>query len=270
MPTTVYGTQVYQADHERTLARGVLFTQAELVSLLNGPVKSVVQDPEGKEGIRMLLASVATTGFEQAALEEMLADETAVPSWLIGEAIAEVFVTGAHQCEFPWPSGRDLKNPNASPTGADLVGFQLTDDAECPYRFAFGEVKTSVEQKWPPQVAYGRAGLQQQLEDLRDSKEVKAALFRYLGFHASNTPWADKFRSAAKRYLQSNYEDAVLFGLLIRDVEPKANDLRKRAVNLSSNQPPATAILIYALYLPNQMIEKLPALLGNGDHESAS
>lgn len=264
MTAFVHGTQIYQTDHEKITARGVLFAENDLKSLLKGPVKSIVQDPEGKDGIRMLLSRVATTGFEQAALEEMLSDESEVPSWLIGEAIAEVFVTDNHQCEFPWPSGRDLKNPNASPTGADLVGFQLTDDPQSPYRFAFGEVKTSVEQKWPPQVVYGRCGLQQQLEDLRDSKEVKGGLFRYLGFHAPNTAWADKFRSAAKRYLQSNFEDAVLFGLLVRDVEPKADDLKNRAVKLAVNQPSSTTILIYALYLPNQMIDQLPMIFGEG------
>ena len=102
-------------------------------------------------------------------------------------------------CVFPWSTGRDLKNPNASPAGCDLTGFQPVDDEELPYRFAFGEVKTSEHNQSPPSVMTSLGG---QLRGLRDSRKVKDALCRYLGHHAVRADWEPMFKSAAKRYLR--------------------------------------------------------------------
>ncbi|OSO71148.1 hypothetical protein B6N17_021595 [Stutzerimonas stutzeri] len=255
------GTEAYNIDHEQTHARGVLISESDLHDMLAGPINKIINDTQGKSDIRVLLSSVVNTGFENAALESLLQESFDVPDWLIGEALAEFLITEERECEFPWPSSRDLKNPNSNATGADLVGFQKTGDPDTPYRFAFGEVKTSTEEKWPPQVVYGRGGLQEQIEDLKSSQPVKRGLFLYLGHHAQNSTWADMYISAAKRYLQSDYCDSSLFGVLVRDVEPKSLDLKQRAIKSSKEKPVDTQIAFFAIYLPLGAIPALPKLL---------
>jgi hypothetical protein len=70
-------------------------------------------------------------------------------------------------------------------------------------------------------------GGKQQLEDLRDSTEHKDALVRYLSLHSVNASWIDLFKHAFRRYISSKTNVAI-FGLLIRDVTPKPEDLSAR------------------------------------------
>lgn len=254
MPT---GQEVYNTDAAPVVARGLTYTDQHLDEMLQGPVKKILQDTTGTDELRELLSSVVSTDFEQEGLEELLTDNTVPENWRVGEAIAEGFVTDHGGCIFPWPTGRDLKNPNASPAGCDLTGFRPTGDDDLPYRFAFGEVKTSDQEVWPPSVVYGRHGLQKQLEGLRNDRKVKDVLCRYLGHHAPKADWGPMYKSAAKRYLQSNTTDVSLYGVLVRDVEAKSNDLSRRASTLSQECPEQTAIELYALYLPLQAISSL-------------
>jgi hypothetical protein len=142
----------------------------------------------------------------------------------------------------------------SSPAGTDLVGF---GKHESEFVFAFGEVKTSTEHKWPPSLIYGRHGLKQQLEDLRDSTEHKDALVRYLGLHSVNASWIDQFKQAFRRYASSKTNVAI-FGLLIRDVAPKSDDLSTRARSLSKGCPPDSRIELIAIYLPAGAVPTLP------------
>lgn len=66
-----------------------------------------------------------------------------------------------------------------------MVGFQSngTDDF-----FAFGEVKTSTENKYPPGATHGRTGLKQQLEDLKDDVKIKDDLVLHLRYRAITAP----------------------------------------------------------------------------------
>ncbi len=251
------GQEVYNTDAAPVVARGLTYSGQQLDEMLQGPVKDILQDATGSDGLRELLSSVVSTGFEQEGLEELLTDDMVPDNWRVGEAIAESFVTDHGNCIFPWPTSRDLKNPNASPAGCDLTGFRFTSDDDLPYRFAFGEVKTSDQKVWPPSVVYGRHGLQKQLEGLRDNRKIKDALCRYLGHHAPKADWEPMYKSAAKRYLQSNTKDISLYGVLVRDVEAKTNDLSNRATILSRACPEKTTIELYALYLPQQTISSL-------------
>lgn len=261
MSSVNWGNEIYSVDYQSVKARGVSLEESELEGHLQGSVRTILTDPQGNSDIEAMLSSVVSAGFEKTALDNLLKDESSTPDWLVGEALAEAFVADNESCVFPWPSGRDLKNPEASATGADLVGFQSTGDEGKPYRFAFGEVKTSEEEKWPPQVVKSKSGLQKQLEDLRDSTKTKSGLFRYLGHHAKNSDWSEMYKSAASLYLKSKYEDASLFGILVRDVDPKDLDLKQRAINLSQNKPPNTSISLYSLYLPKKSICKLPEIV---------
>lgn len=249
-------TLAYDAGTQPVIAHGLSYQDEQVSEMLAGPVKHILQDTAGNDELQELLGSVVSTEFEQEGLRQALIDETVPDNWRVGEAIAEAFVADIGNCVFPWPTGRDLKNPNASPAGCDLTGFQPVKDAELPYRFAFGEVKTSEENKAPPSVM---TSLGTQLFGLRDNRQVKDALLRYLGLHAVRAPWEPMFKSAAKRYLSSNTTDVAVYGVLVRDIAPSASDIAGRAKALAADCPVQTDIEMYALYLPLNMIGTLSA-----------
>lgn len=254
MPTPK-GQEVYTIPAAApVVAGGVVLSDAELGEALKGPVASILRDDEGNAQLEVLLAGLVTTEFEQERLRAAL-DATPDPEdWRVGEALAEAYLSEHRQCEFPWHGGRDLKNPKASAAGTDLVGFQHEPN-QGP-RFAFGEVKTSYEEKYPPQVVTSRHGLSEQVELLRDSCETKNHLLTYLAHKARTTDWEDTFKGAARRYF-TDPTDVCLFGVLVRDVVPSELDLRARAKALAKNCPSATVIELRAVYLPSKCIPSL-------------
>jgi hypothetical protein len=165
------GTERYNEDVEPVIARGVSFTEAELETALIDSVLPIIWDDTGAEILRSILRTSATTEFSMDNLERILSTECMPENWRVGESLAEAFLIEHKDCEFPWPSGRDLRNPRASPAGTDLVGFQLIDPND--HRFAFGEVKTSNEKSWPPSAINGHHGLKKQFKNLRDSTDIK-------------------------------------------------------------------------------------------------
>jgi len=248
------GVTVYAIGTGHVTGTGHQFSEAEVVAALKERLPAILWDEAGKADIGDALAGVASTHFESDRIAEALGRDREVEDWQVGEAIAEAYLIDHHDCEFPWPSSRDVRNPNASPTGADLVGFQKHDET---LRFAFGEVKTSGEKKYPPHAVFGRSGLQKQLEQLRDSKQVKDHLvLRYLALRAQKSAWYDKFVTATKRYL-ANDTDVSLFGVMVRDVEPHKDDLSGRTSALSKACPKSTTIGLRAFYLPDKSISTL-------------
>ena len=244
----------YDTGIPPVIAHGLSYDDEQVDEILSGPVKEILQDTAGNDELQELLSSVISTEFEQEGLQEIFVDDTIPDNWRVGEAIAEAFVADKEECVFPWPTGRDLKNPNASPAGCDLTGFQPVDDGQLPYRFAFGEVKTSEHNQSPPSVMTSLGG---QLHGLRDDRKVKDALFRYLGHHATRAEWEPMFKSAAKRYLRSDTTDVAVYGVLVRDIEPNASDISGRARTLAVTCPDHTDIKMYALYLPRNSIGSL-------------
>lgn len=244
------GTQAYQVDSTPVIARGATYTAQELDDALADPVSGILSDTTGNIDLQSILTSLITTEFSEQSVNRILtAGPHVLEDWRVGEGFAEAFLNTHRNCSFPWPSGRDLKNPNSSPAGTDLVGFQRTDTPVQSHRFAFGEVKTSAQAAWPPSVVYGRHGLQAQIEGLKTSSSVKDLLVKYLGHHAPGTSWFPNFQSAASRYL-ANTEDVSLFGILIRDVDPRQQDLENRAQDLATNCPGLTSIELRAMYFP--------------------
>ena len=254
--TLAVGTELYNADVPPVTARGASYTDAELDTTLGGSVSSILWDDAGTANLQAIIASAATTDFSDQSVKRVLANRVTPENWRVGEGLAEAFLIEHRACEFPWPTGRDLKNPSASPAGTDLVGFQSTDAVEDTFRFAFGEVKTSEQEAWPPSVVNGPHGLRRQLEDLRDSTAVKDSLMRYLGHHANGTGWSSRYQSAAKRYL-ANPCDVSLFGVLVRDVEPRSEDLASCAGGLADGCPMETSVELRAMYLPRHTITSL-------------
>ncbi len=249
------GTECYNVDVTPLIARGIQYASGDLSQALGGRVAAILNDDDAKTRLEEILLSLATTSFQVDALRSLLSSSSGdLPSWRVGEALAEAYLTHHRGCEFPWPIGRDLRNPAASPAGTDLVGFHLNKKE---VRFAFGEVKTSEQEKWPPSISTGRHGLTEQLSQLRDSVHVKYHLVRYLALRAASADWRLTFEVAAARFL-SNSSDVSLFGALIRDVEPKPADLRGRAETLVNGCPASTSIELWAIYLPTGSIATLP------------
>lgn len=249
------GTENYSLGSPPSIGTGLVWSDEELDGAINGPVSALIFDDQGKTDIRELLAGVAETSFEQEQLAQALADPDDVEDWRVGEAIAEAYLTEHRECLFPWPDGRDERKSGSSLPGADLAGVQQDEHGD---RFVFGEVKTSGEAKYPPGAVYGRTGLKQQLDDLRDNVGIRNDLFKYLGHRAKNATWQDRFKSASKRYL-NNTSDIQLFGVLVRDVEPSVDDVRVRVEKLGDNCPAGTQIELLALYLPAGAIGNLTA-----------
>ena len=249
------GAECYCHGALPSTGTGRSWTAEELGTAINGQVSALVIDDKGKADIEELLAGVAETSFEQEQLAQVLAAPDDIEDWRVGEAIAEAYLTEHRDCLFPWPDGRDERMSGSSLPGADLVGVQHDEHGD---RFVFGEVKTSGEAKYPPGAVYGRTGLKQQLEDLRDKVGIRNDLFKYLGHRAKEATWRDRFKAASKRYL-NNTSDIQIFGVLVRDVEPNVDDVRVRVDKLGNGCPTGTQIELLALYLPTGAIDSLAA-----------
>jgi hypothetical protein len=254
--TMTPGTEVYNVDIPPVVARGASYSDEELDTAVRDSVSHILWDDAGKSNMESILSGITTTTFLGDELRRVLVNRPVNENWRVGEGLAEAFLVEHRDCEFPWPTIRDLKNPGASPAGADLVGFHKIGNPENTHRLAFGEVKTSQQEVWPPDVIDRPHGLKNQLKKLRDSTIMKDDLFRYLAYRAQDAEWLPFFKSAAKRYL-SNPSDVSLFGILVRDVEPKAKDLSKLALKLAAGCPLQTSIELRAIYLPLKAITTL-------------
>lgn len=251
------GTECYNLGAHPCTGAGRVWKDVELAKAINEQVSAIVCDDTGKADIEELLTGVVETDFDRQQLAAALADSNDIEDWRVGEAIAEAYLTVHRNCLFPWPDGRDERKSGSSLPGADLVGIQHDEHGD---RFAFGEVKTSAEAKYPPGVVYGRTGLKQQLEDLRDKVGIRHDLFKYLGHRAKAAHWLERFRAASRRYL-ANTSDVQLFGVLVRDVDPHEDDVRARVEKLSNGCPAGTQIELIALYLPSGAISSLASIV---------
>ncbi len=249
--TVSAGEIVYRLGKAPSSGLGLRWSDGELNDAMDGRISEVLFDDEGKANVEGILANLVETDFALEGLRRVLKDPEMIEDWRVGEALAETYLTEHRSCSFPWPDGRDVRKSGSSLPGADLVGFGVDEDGDC---LAFGEVKTSSEQVYPPSAMYGRTGLKQQLEDLRDEEAVRDDLVRYLGFRAGSAPWRTRFERAAIRYLR-NSSDIQLYGCLIRDVEANRDDLRARVGKLAVACPEKTRIEVLALYLPPECLD---------------
>lgn len=246
------GQIIYDLGSAPCKGAGLLWTADELEAALV-PISSIVFDDEGKAEVEELLAGLVDTEFGVDNLQRILKAPDNVEDWRVGEAIAETYLVAHRVCVFPWPDSRDERKAGSSLPGADLVGFVVDDAGEC---LAFGEVKTSSENNYPPGAMHGRTGLKQQLEDLRDKVDMRDTLLSYLCIRAKGQSWKPRFEVAAKRYV-NNKSDFHLYGVLIRDVAPGVDDLRVRVEKLASELPTGTRIELLAVYLPPGSVGEL-------------
>jgi len=249
------GTVEYTLGTPPVTGCGVSWTTEELDTALAGHVAHVVFDQEGTADITALLESLPDTDFESDELAKIFIDDTPPKDWEVGEVLAEVYLTQYRDSYFPWPDGRDIRKPKSSLPGADMIGFYGNEEET---RFAFGEVKTSKENKYPPQVVkYGEHSLNKQLTDLRDKRSLRDKAIFYLGHRATKSNWKKVYQSAVKNYLKTGGTYVAIFGVLVRDVLPNSDDLETSRQLLSGNCLANTLIELLAIYLPTGSIDFL-------------
>lgn len=249
------GTTEYTLGTPPVTCFGVSWTAEERDAVLAEPVASVVFDNEGTANIAALLEGVPGTDFAGDEIARILDNDTPPTDWEVGEAIAEAYLTHHRNSYFPWSDGRDIRKPKSSLPGADLIGFHKNNEET---RFAFGEVKTSKENKSPPQVVrYGDHSLNRQLTDLRDKKPLRDRAVVYLGHRATRSGWQRTYQKAAKNYIKTKGFGVMIFGVLIRDVPPNSDDLAASRQMLFENCPEKTLIELLAIYLPAGSIDTL-------------
>ncbi|EPK5416466.1 hypothetical protein PXI46_003577 [Acinetobacter baumannii] len=212
-------------------------------------VKQRVEDTEGKEEFADHLRGLALTGMAKESLEAFLtAGEVEPLDWAVGEALAEAYLIKQHNIIFPWNMEREKRNIHASTAGADIVGFVEKDGS---FSLVFGEVKTSSELKFPPQVITGRSGLYHQLDELaHDLTKIRQLLLWLLPRIKTSGIFVEAYNKACEAFFSSQFKAITLFGILIRDTSPNPNDLASRGQKLRSTLTPPTQCHLIALHLP--------------------
>lgn len=244
------GSEVYNVDHLRVVARGRSHSASQRDAALDSDVRALVRDDSGAKKAATLTSSLHLTGFQTKNLDAVLNGGSPPKDWEVGEAYGEAYLGTHKRCHFPWSDRWDERKDKSSLPGSDLVGLQETGAPKSPsFRFAFGEVKTSTDEKRPPGVMYGKEGPKKQMEDLRDQHEIRNTLVRYLTMRAQGADWEEKFRTALVRFLAES-TDVAIFGVLIRDVTPDERDLKTRSQNIAKKHPAKMHIELLAIYLP--------------------
>ena len=216
-------------------------------------ISTLVGDVSARDVLEDLLSG---TDFDSGTLGTILLSDDGDPpaTWRIGEALGQCFLEDARGCFFPWPLSFDLRNPSASPSGTDLVGF--TQDAAGD-RFAFGEVKTSSDTAVPPRVVTRSGdGLQAQLTTLCRAADRRAALVLYLAPRARGSEWAERFRSAASRFFKEQ-GDVAIFGVVVRTTPPDLGDLAACAEHVREYRAPNMNLELVGLYVSSARLDSL-------------
>jgi hypothetical protein len=250
------GTEKYRLGTHPVSGAGYGFSEKEFEFAITGSVASTVFDDHGNASVEDFLLSLNTTGFVADSVNRILHQFSPPENWRVGEAFAETYLVHHRNCIFPWSDSRDERRQGSSLPGADLIGFQI-EGKSC--RFAFGEVKTSNQKKYPPNVLYGRSGMTAQLEDLCSSRNTRDNLVKYLIFREKSLSMDDvsRLRLAGLQYLE-NPDNCTIFGVLIRDVEPLQDDLRTRVgFFVAAKYPEEMVIELIAIYLPAEQIDAL-------------
>lgn len=229
---------------------------------LNTKTANRLDDTEGSDEFRKHLNGLALTGLGQTSLAAVLnADQPEERAWAASEALAEAFLEEDKGVKFPWNMERDKRNPFGSLPGADIVGF-FGEGENC--RFALGEVKSSSEQKYPPQVMSGRSGhMGHQLDTLANDLTKICQLLKWLLPRVKNTQHQSSYDTASISFFNSNNKSIAIFGVLIRDTPANEKDLSARGTALQKKFSLPTNCHLIAIYLP-WPISELPAKIRNG------
>jgi len=250
---------------------GIYVDENECREHFQGRVKDILIDREERENMTSDLKSIIEeTGFNAndqllADIQYLQSDEVKAQNFRIGEAYAEVILEESFTCRFHWNELRDSRNPKGNKPGADLVGFI---EFESEVLFLFGEVKTSSENRRPPQVMTCDKGLENQLRDLYENDEKRLILIKYLGSKVRLLPDGHKFKEDYNRGLKVYYSNNLvkyqLIGVLIRDTEPSEDDLSHSYQRLKEEILESVGLKLIAIYVPIKK-EDWPDIINGGE-----
>jgi len=258
-------TTEYEDNHACVSWRGDSFCAGEeFESFLQTQVRSRLDDEEGADDFRSHVRGLELTGMGWETLEAVLAAEAPEErDWAAGEALAEAFLMETRGIVFPWNMERDKRNPFGSLPGADLVGFLSESDG---YLLALGEVKTSSEAAYPPQLMSGRSGhMGHQIDKLASNLTTLCQLLKWLHPRTKGGQFQDAFDRSCVAFFESGTKAIALFGVLIRDTQPNAKDLSVRGTALRNRLAAPTQCGLIALYLPWKSAQLIPAIRQGGD-----
>lgn len=224
---------------------GFSFNDGEFEQYLCSKVKPRFEDAEWTD--MLIKESVELTGFSTENLVAVFENREMINEWRIGELVAECILEDKYKVRFYYNSSRDAKNLRSNLTGADLVGFCDIDNEVC---FLFGEVKTSCDPNTPPHVLYGKSGMIRQLESLKDNKDKRHDLVKWIASKAIafNGSFKEEYGNALKTYISSKCNKVHLVGVLVRDTQPTEKDIKGRAAALNKNIPKSMSLMLASIY----------------------
>jgi hypothetical protein len=237
---------------------GVSFSDTEIKNIFQNSVKEKLLDTDGtNELVRNFeeeFNDIKTTDFDDTYLLDIFKLDDIITEhneWRIGEVFAEYYIETTTTAKFYINELRDARNIFGNKTGADLLGFiEIAGETI----FLFGEVKTSAEEKSPPNVLYGSTGMIDQIIELSKEKRVQRQLIRNLAFKVKDLDKTNPFRiDFLQSFKNYKYDKFHLFGVLVRDTISNIKDLEARFKNLSSSIKKETNLKLIALYVPVKM-----------------
>ena len=255
-PTKAYGT----VTNSVTWHGFSVTDQARFETFVREKVKPRYSDNEVP--FEEELRGLATTGMSSEFLGRFLAATTPPEPWEVGEVLAECIITECTHKEiiWPWNGRRDRRTPRASLPGADLVGFCRKDSAVF---LLLGEVKSSSEQRNPPNVMSGGSGMVWQLHDNATRLEIQHTLLKWLRSRCESDELKELYKAAVTKFLESNGKEILVVGVLLRDTQPNELDLKNRATDLAGKLPAPTQAELKAWYFPVS-IDQWPQLIEDG------
>ena len=255
---------VYEDTHDCVSWSGVTCADTEQFSnFLTTRVADRLDDEQMRDEFRSHLNGLPLTGLGKEGLSAVLyADTMELRTWAAGEALAEAFLIETRGITFPWNMERDKRNSFGSLPGADLVGF-LGDGHDC--RLVLGEVKSSSEKKYPPQIMSGRSGhLGQQLDRLASELPTICQLLLWLLPRVKGNKYEEKYNHAVVNFFDSGNKNIALFGLLIRDTQIDVRDVSIRGEILRARYSTPSTCELIALYLPWGLDLLIPKIRNGG------
>lgn len=233
-----------------------------LNNFMREEVANRLKDTPSRDEFHSHLRGLSLTGMGKDSLEVVLNAE--IPEerdWAVGEALAEALLIHSHGVVFPWNMERDKRNARSSLPGADIVGFIPQNSS---FQLVLGEVKTSSEDAYPPQVMSGRSPhLGHQIDNLAQNMGIIYQLLKWLHPRCKGTAHQEVFDQSISLYLNSGNKAASLFGILIRDTVPSELDLQGRGNALGRKIVHPTSCELIAVYLPCKIAD-LPSQIEEG------
>ncbi len=252
MGKVAVGQLQYSVRRAVASGEGYRWSHRELDKAIEGPVCRYFYDSDEQDKLSQHISE--ETDFDTSKIKKIISRKGSVRSWMVGEALASVYLTEIHNCLFPWSRGRDQRRDQSSLPGSDLVGFHEFNS--CTF-FAFGEIKTTESADCKNVWYRQKTGLKYKIEELIESSDVRDRLVAYLTWRAQGKPWKKAHISATKRYLLCN-TDVKVFGFIIKDNNPVEKDISCGVKKFGELAHEPMEVKILALYIPRGSLAKLP------------